>query len=119
MKTLDRIFGWVLVVASLLHAFGSIAVYSKTPVTLVWALSGTLAGLLVAAVNLLRVGRPLDHSLACISLAASVAWVAVALAYGKASGNILDFRPMIHVVTATVLAAMSGRTLLARREKTD
>lgn len=45
MRIADRMFGWLLVVASLLHAYGSIVSYARVPVTLVWALAGAFAGL--------------------------------------------------------------------------
>jgi hypothetical protein len=112
MKIVDRIFGWLLVVGSLLHAFGSLAAYKNTPVTLVWALSGALAGLLVAGLNLLRADRPNDRALGWVSFLGCFGWIAVALAFGKVIGNILDFRPLTHVITTTVLAAMSLRTLV-------
>jgi hypothetical protein len=111
MKLVDRVFGWLLVVGSLLHAGGSVAAYRNTPVALVWALSGTLAGLLVAGLNLLRVDRPQDRALARLSLAGCLGWLAVDLAFGKAFGNVFDPRVLTHAINAIVLAAMSLRTL--------
>jgi uncharacterized membrane protein YjjB (DUF3815 family) len=111
MRTVDRVFGWLLVVGSLLHSGGSVAAYRNTPVTLVWALSGTLAGLLVAGLNLLRVGRPNDRALAWMSFAGCLGWLAVDLAFGKVFGNVFDPRVLTHAINATVLAAMSLRTL--------
>ena len=112
MKIVDRIFGWLLVVASLLHTLGAVGAYRNMPVTLVWALSGTLAGLLLAGLNLLRVGRPNDHTLAWVSFLGCLGWIAVALAFGKVTGNILDFRPFTHVIITVVLAAISLRTVM-------
>jgi hypothetical protein len=60
----DRIFGWLLVVGGLLHAAGSWRAFHSDPPQLLWALSGSLAALLVAALNLLRVARPNDRPLA-------------------------------------------------------
>lgn len=111
MEVADRVFGWLLVVGSLLHAMGSVVAYRNTPVTLVWALSGTLAGLLVAGLNLLRVGRPHDRSLAWMSFAGCIGWLAVDLAFGKAWGHVFDPRVLIHAINAVVLAGMSLRTL--------
>lgn len=112
MTLLDRIFGWLLVVGGLLHAGGSWHAFHDDPPRLVCALSGSLAALLVAALNLLRVGRPDDRPLAWLSLAASIAWVAVALGFGVAIGHPADPRAVIHAVNAAVLAALSARTLL-------
>jgi phage tail tape-measure protein len=112
MKTADRTFGWLLVVASLLHTYGSFMSYENAPITLVWALSGSLAGLLVAAVNLLRTDRPSDYSLAWVSFAGSLGWTAVAFSIGKVTGHVFDFRPLTHMILGTALAAMSIRTLV-------
>jgi hypothetical protein len=112
MTTVDRLFGWLLVLGGLLHATGSWRAYHDAPAQLLWALSGSLAALLVAALNLLRVGRPADRSLAWVSFAASVAWVVVAVSFGRVIGHLLDPRAVIHAVNAVVLAGMSVRTLV-------
>ena len=72
MNTVDRTFGWLLIVGAILHAAGSLAASRENPQLLVWALSGSLAALLVAALNLLRVNRPLDKQLALLSFVGSV-----------------------------------------------
>ncbi len=113
MKIIDKVFGWLLVVGSLLHAIGSFAAYKYVPETLLWALSTSLAGLLLAGINLLRVGRPGDHTLAWLSFAGSVAWIIMALAFGKLIGNLFDFRVLIHAFNALVLAGFSLRSALA------
>jgi len=115
MPTIDRVFGWLLVVGALLHAFGSVTGYGAQPETLVWSLSGTLAALLLAVLNLMRVGRPADRSLALLCLVGGLAWVAVALGFGAAIGNVFDARALIHAVNAAVLAGFSARTLTAAR----
>jgi hypothetical protein len=117
VKTVDRIFGWLLVVGGLLHAGGSWAAFSSQPEVLLWALSGSLAALLLAALNLLRSGRPNDRGLAWVNLTGNLAWVVVALAFGAVIGNALDPRSLIHAINALVLAAMSLRTL--RRARTS
>ena len=111
MKIADSIFGWLLILASLMHSYGSLHSYSNAPVTLVWAQAGALAGIMLAAVNLLRIGRPKDRALAWVSLGGCLAWVAVAVAFGAASGNVFDPRPITHMVIGAVLAMMSVRAL--------
>jgi hypothetical protein len=111
MRTLDLVFGWLLVIGGVLHAIGSWAGYMTAPETLLWALAGSIAALLVAALNLLRVGRPDDRPLALVSLAGAIAWMAVALGFGAVIGNVLDPRALIHVLNALVLAGMSLRTV--------
>jgi uncharacterized membrane protein YjjB (DUF3815 family) len=88
-----------------------VAAYSNSPVTLVWALSGTLAGLLAAGLNLLRVGRPHDRALAWMSFAGCLGWLTVDLAFGKAFGNVFDPRVLTRAINTVVLAAMSLRTV--------
>lgn len=113
MKTLDRIFGWLLVVGGLLHAIGAWNAYHARPDVLLWALTGSLAAFLIATLNLLRAGRLHDRPLAWLSLAGSVAWLAVALTVGELAGNFLDARVVSNVLIAAVLAAMSIRSLHA------
>jgi len=112
MILVDRIFGWLLVVGSLLHAWGSWMGYSTQPETLLWSLSASLAGLLLAALNLLRVGRAGDRALAWVCAAGSLAWVVVAVSFGRIIGDVLDPRALIHAVNAAVLAAFSLRAAL-------
>ena len=114
MHTVDRMFGWLLVVGSLLHAGGSIVAYRGTPELLVWSLSGTLAGLLLASLNLLRAGRPDDRALAWVSFFGCLGWIAVAVGFGKVSGNLLDIRALTHAINAAVLATLSLRMALGR-----
>ena len=111
MKIVDLIFGWLLVVGSLLHAVGSFAAYKNMPAKLLlWSLSGTLAGLLLASLNLLRAVRPGDSALAWVSFSGCLGWIVMALSFGKVSGNVLDIRALTHAINAAVLAAMSLRT---------
>ncbi len=111
MKTIDRVFGWLLVVGGLLHTVGSIMGLANRPDVLVWALSGSLAALLLAALNLMRVNRPDDRTLALVCVAGSVSWVLVAIGFGVTIGNALDPRALIHAVNAAVLAGFSMRTV--------
>ena len=112
MTILDRIFGWLMVVGGLLHAGGSWRAFHNDPSQLLWALSGSLAALLVAALNLLRVGLPTDRPLAWVSFVASLAWLAVAAGFGAVIGHLTDPRAVIHGVNAAVLAGLSLRTLM-------
>ena len=113
MKTLDRAFGWLLVVGGLLHAVGAWNANHAKPGVLLWALTGSLSAFLIAALNLLRVERPHDRPLAWLSLAGSLAWLAVALSVGELAGNFVDPRVVANVINAGVLAVMSIRSLRA------
>lgn len=112
MRTLDRVLGWLLVVNGLLHGLGSWTAYHHSPDLLLWALSASLAALLLAALNLLRASRPQDRPLAWVSLGGCVAWIAVALGFGQVIGNASDPRALIHAINAAALAAMSVRTIV-------
>jgi hypothetical protein len=115
MKSLDRVFAALLLVGSVLHCYGSLATYGLGTAELVWALSGSLAGGLIAAINLLRAGRPADTALAWLACVASLGWLAVALGYGSAIGNIADPRVLWHAIAALGLTAFSVRTALGRQ----
>ena len=114
MRNVDRAFGWLLVVGAILHSIGSVVALRKDPGVLVWALSGSLAALLVAALNLMRVNRPRDRTLAWVSAAGSIAWTLVAIGFGASIGHVLDPRAMYHAIAGIVLAAFSLRTAAAR-----
>lgn len=110
MNAVDRTFGWLLIIGSLFHAVGSVTAYRSRPETLLWALSATLAGLFLAALNLLRVGRPGDKMLAWISFWGCLAWLAVVIAFGEVIGNMLDFRVVTFGALTVVLAIFSFRS---------
>ncbi|MGO9318647.1 MAG: hypothetical protein ACLPXT_09225 [Terracidiphilus sp.] len=112
MKIIDRIFAGILILGGLLHGWGSFHLYRNEPMTMLWSICATLLTLLVAAVNLLRVERPGDRPLAWISFAGSLSWAMAAFAAGVLIGNVFDPRPMMHWVTALVLAGFSLRAAL-------
>jgi hypothetical protein len=114
VKTLDRLFGVLLLVGSGLHALGSISAYRLGSTELVWALSASLAGGLTAVLNLVRAGRPKDTTVAWISLVASLCWAAVAVGFGAAIGNLIDPRVLWHLVCALALATFSVLTVVGR-----
>lgn len=117
MGMVDRIFGWLMVLGSLAHSMGSLHAYGAKPELLLWAESGTLAALLVAALNLLRAGRPEDRVLAWVSVAACVGWLALVLAFGKLVGNYFDFHVLIFMAITLMLLFMSLRTALGKAKR--
>lgn len=114
MKIVDRVFGWLLVLGALLHTVGAITSVRNNPDLLVWALAGSLAALLLAALNLMRVNRPADRTLAWLSAAGSLGWVCVAVGVGLSAGNLLDPRVVYHLIVGAALAAFSIRTAVSR-----
>ena len=114
MKVLDRIFGWVLAIGGLLHSMGAYAGYKQQPDTLFWAETATLAGLLLAAVNLLRVERPADRTLAWVSFAGCLGWLAVVYFFARLLGNFADFRVLIQGIITLGLAIFSLRSAVGK-----
>jgi hypothetical protein len=112
LKNVDRAFGVLLILAAAGHSVGSLQAYHSTE--LIWALCASLYAVLLAAINLLRVNRPEDRSLAWIAFAGSAVWVIVALAFNLSIGNAVDPRGLTHAVIAIVLAVFSLRTATGR-----
>jgi len=115
MKLLDRIFGWLLVVLVALHCVGTFYFHALLSPIFVQSLSGGIAGFLVAALNLLRAGRPLDRPVAILATVGALAWVAIGILFGVSIGNPLDPRGLAHAVVALALVAFGVRTLASAR----
>jgi hypothetical protein len=116
MKNVDRIFGALLLVGAVLHVYGSISSYPLGSPELVWALSGSLACALTAVLNLVRAARSEDMTIAWIAFVASICWVAVAVGFGAAIGNLIDPRVLWHAVAALALTVYSLRTAFRRAQ---
>ena len=115
MKTVDRVFGWLLVVATAMHCVGCLIAFLHTnPDMLLWTEGAGIGGFLLAAVNLLRVNRPVDRGLAWVSAAGCVAWAVMAIAFGVRIGNVFDPRPLSHTIITLVLFGFSLRTALGK-----
>jgi len=114
MTTVDRVCGWLLFLGGIGHGLGCLKAYSHNPEMLLWAECTTLAGWLLAGLNLLRVGRPTDRALAWVSFAGCLAWGGMAVAFGRLVGNMLDFRALINLILALTLAAFSLQTALGK-----
>ena len=112
MKIVDRIFSLILIVGGLLHGAGTFMLYKNAPMTMLWSLCAAVLALLIATINLLRVERPSDRPLAWICFASSLTWAIAAFTAGVLIENIFDWSPLMHWVTALVLAGFSLRTAL-------
>jgi hypothetical protein len=114
MKALDRAFGCLMVLGAFGHGLGSYRAYASQPMTLLWALSASFAGLLLAAVNLLRAGRKGDRALAWISFFGCIVWIGFVVCFGLLIRNMFDFRPLVNLVITAALAIFSLRSALKR-----
>jgi hypothetical protein len=112
MRILDRILACILILGGLGHGVGSYIAYWNEPITLLWALSASMLSLLIAAINLLRAGRPTDRPLAWIAFASSLALAISAFTFGVLIGNIYDVRALLNGFAALALAALSVMTAL-------
>jgi|SRR5690349_7242051 hypothetical protein len=115
MKTLDRVFGCLMFLGGVGHGLGSYQFYKSQPMNLLWALSASFATFLLAALNLLRTGRPGDRSLAWTSFVGCLVQVGFAVCFGLLIRNMLDFRPLVTAIIALVLAAFSLRSAVQQR----
>jgi peptidoglycan/LPS O-acetylase OafA/YrhL len=114
MRFLDSLFGWLLLLGSLLHCFGAYYHYKSTPELLLWAEGSNLSGLLLAGMNILRVGRPLDRQLGWLCFAGCLGWLAISFALAHQLGDFFNPRTLIHGSIAMVLAIFSLRTALGK-----
>jgi peptidoglycan/LPS O-acetylase OafA/YrhL len=115
LKILDRILGCLLILGGIGHTLGSFQTYKTDPMTLLWSLCASLFVFLLAAINLIRAGRPADTALAWLCLAAGLCWIVASLRFGALIGNLFDFRPMVFAVITLGLCAMCVRTLIMNR----
>ncbi len=115
MKTIDRIFGWLLIVGSAGHTAGTVLWTEPMSGIFIWSLGSALAAALLGVLNLVRAGRPGDRTLALITTIGTGLWAALALAFGISIHNVLDPRPMTHFVVSVVLVVFGARMLLGNR----
>lgn len=108
-----------MIVGGLLHCMGSYAAYKSDPMALLWADSGGIAELFLAALNLLRAGRPNDRALAWVCTAGCFVWLGVTLIFSHLIGNLLDFRVLIQATITLVLLLLSLRTALTASATSD
>jgi peptidoglycan/LPS O-acetylase OafA/YrhL len=77
----------------------------------IWSLGSSLAAGLLATLNIVRAGRPDDKTLAAITAIGTACWALVAFGFGKSIGNVLDPRPLGHVIISIVLVIFSTATV--------
>jgi fucose 4-O-acetylase-like acetyltransferase len=111
MKTIDRTFGWLLILATCGHTIGTLKFYPFLSDLWVWSLSASLAGAILGAINIIRAGRSADGALAAVTAGGCIGWALMALAFGSSIHNLRDPRVVGNVFIATVLVICSCATL--------
>ena len=109
MRMVDRIFGWLMVAAALLHSFGAWSAYHSQHEMLLWSLAAGLAELYLAGMNLIRAERRHDLSLARLCVAGNATWLVVVICFAGLIGHFFDPRVLIQFVITAVLLGMSLR----------
>jgi hypothetical protein len=109
---LDWLFCVLMAGAAAGHFFGTLTLVEHGTTLFVWSLAGVLAATLLVALNVMRIGRPNDRSLAWVCLVGCLCWVAIALMFGSSVGNVFDPRAIYHALAALGLVVLSLRSLL-------
>jgi hypothetical protein len=115
LKILDRVLSCLLILGGIGHTLGSFQSYKSDQMTLLWSLCASLFVFLLAALSLIRAGRPHDSALAWVGLVAGLCWIAASLRFGIVIGKLFDFRPLIFCVLTLGLCAFCVRTLIGKR----
>lgn len=113
MKRLEFVLVGLLALGATGHLIGTLTGYQWGTEVFVWSLTAVCYVFLIVFLQLLRINRPDDRPVVIAATAATAAWMVLALGFGDAIGNILDFRALMH---AGVSAALLATTFLARRE---
>jgi hypothetical protein len=126
MRTLDRIFGWLMTLSgsyllgilSLIELYESVSGvghYGKAD----WTIGDGMMELLLGACNLMRAERPHDRTLARVCVAGNLGWIALAIKYmvrvGLPHGIRVPLTEAIQLFLAAVLLFLSVRTLQRSR----
>lgn len=108
---LDWLFCALMAAATAGHFLGTLTLVEHGTTLFVWSLAGVLAAALLVALNVMRIGRPNDRTLAWTCLVGCLCWVAIALMFGQSVGNLFDPRALFHAFAALGLAVLSWRSL--------
>jgi hypothetical protein len=111
LRIIDRVFGYLLVLASCGHTVGTILWTKPMSSVFIWSLGSSLAGLLLGTLNIVRAGRNDDKTLAIITVLGTACWALVTFGFGKSIGNVFDPRPLGHVIISSVLVIFGGLTI--------
>ena len=112
MKTLDRVFGWLLILGALGHTMGTIIWTKPMSDLFIWSMGAALAAFVLGALNIVRAGRPGDRAIAAIATAGTFLWMLVALDFGISIHHVTDPRPLSHIIISLVLVLFGIRSLM-------
>lgn len=114
LRRLDRTAAILLALFSAGHGFlGTLATSPFMDSATVWSFSGSVAAWMIAGVNWLRVGRPLDRALPAWALAGALAWSGLMVWLAFAAEMTRDVRIWLFLVVSAALAGFSLRDLTA------
>ena len=108
MRTVDRIFGWLMAAGGLLLCFLCIVEFVAHTHDRPWTPGHCLAVLLLAACNLMRAERPHDRTLARVCMGGNLAWLALLCVYAATSSS--NRLSVALAVIAATLLFFSSRT---------
>ncbi|HEY7403222.1 MAG TPA: hypothetical protein VIB39_06855 [Candidatus Angelobacter sp.] len=77
MKTVDRVFAWILLLLGCIHCAATFVVHKTLTLDAVWFISGGLVMILGALLNLVRIARTEDRLVVRVSLLANLLQFAV------------------------------------------
>ena len=105
MKATDRVFAWVLLLLGCIHCAGTFVVFKTLSLEAIWFITGGLAMIFGALLNLVRVARPDDKLPARASALANLLLFAVFVAVVPwLLRHELKENPQVIVVGITVAA---------------
>ena len=111
LRIVDRIFRILLALVSFCHAVGAILWTGPHSGIFIWSSGSALAGGLLAALNIVRAGRPNEKTFAVITGIGTACWALVTVGFGLSIHNVLDPRPLGHFVISIILSVFSGITI--------
>lgn len=112
LAKVDRAFSWALIILSAGHGFlGTLLSSDLNASSTVWSFSGSIAAWLIAAMNLLRAGRPDDKAIAWVALAGTFSWLGLMFWLAHAAQMWGDIRIWLFVFVSVGLGLFSWRTL--------
>lgn len=114
MKAVELVLCGLLALGGLGHLYGTLTGYEPGSDVFVWSLTASCFVFLLVFLHVLRIQRPDDRPVMAAASLASVAWIALALAFGAAVGDIADPRALMHAVVTLALLVTTALGWRAR-----